>query len=127
MNAKKIREFINDLFRSNLVTRLEYDILHQQSQYEDRIREKDEEIGRLRTQIVALNNKIDDYMSDPSFVWWLTQRNQAPRTHTPQQIPSVDTPRASTWQEIQADWYRKQEESNGVPVERRSEELQQQV
>lgn len=116
--AQKARKFVRDLLGSRLVEHLETELFHQQTMYDARLNERDQEIAQLRQEALRLRAKFDEYELDPSYFWWLAERGK--RTPPPDDnIHSVsEVPAPKSWREIQTDWYRQQaseESSNGVP------------
>lgn len=57
----EIRNFLRELFGSRLVERLEEDLLRLRSDYEFRLKDKDEIIATLRTEKAEMQGKIITY------------------------------------------------------------------
>ena len=129
--AQRARKFIRDLFGSRLVEHLEAELFRQQSFYEQRLLERDQTIAELRQEALRLQAKFSEYELDPTYFWWLAQRGRTPvpansDSHSFSEVP------VSTWQQIQDEWYKRQEESskespNGVQNSGRNEELRVEV
>ena len=127
--AQKIRRTIRELFGSRLVEHLEAEKFLQQSLYEARILERDQEIDRLRQELATLRGKFSEYELDPSYFWWLSQRGRsspAPPSDS-HSVSEVSAPK--TWRQIQDEWYAAQETpeetTNGVSDPGRSESVRQ--
>ena len=126
--AQRIRQTVRDLFGSRLVEHLEEEKFRQQSVYEARLAERDAEIVRLRSEALRLQAKFDEFELDPSYFWWLANRTRKPNdTHS---IPDTSAP-PTTWDQIQAEHYRRQAEEeniNGVSIgEQSGQEVRKQV
>src|ERR1700690_381578 len=118
--AQRIRKFIRDLFGSRLVEHLETELFRQQSQYDARLLERDQEIAELRQEALRLRAKFDEYELDPSYFWWLAERGR--KSAAPPPNPDLhsqsEVSAPKSWRQIQDDWYREQaseESTNGVP------------
>lgn len=124
------------LFGSRLVESLETQLMRTRQDYEHRLMERDSTIDELRAERDRLRTKFDEYEADPSYYWWLSQRTQARLPRRPDFQQDTESAPEGSWQRIQQDWYRKQDEEarlaadkekveHGIPVEGRQEAQQQ--
>ena len=107
--AQKIRQFVRDLLGSRLVEHLEAQLFLQQSLYESRLNERDQEIARLRQEALRLTAKFEEYELDPSYFWWLAQRGKASPPASPDLHSLSEVPTPKTWREIQVEHYAREE------------------
>ena len=134
MTARDIRRWFTDLFGSRLVDRLEEDLLRLRADYDSRLNERDQTIADLRAELQRFRLKQDEYELDPSYFWWLAHRGQRERQQKTGTLEAVSGPAEGSWQWVQQQHYKQQEEEaareqeikNGIPSQGR-EEVQQQV
>lgn len=108
MNAEKIRKWFHDLFGSRLVVHLETALLKQQSEYDQRLNEKDQIIVDLKSELQRLRGRFDELEMDPSYFWMLASRSKSKNAFSSFPDPIPDTS-VSSWRKIQEDWNRQQE------------------
>ena len=129
MTGKDIRLFFRGLMGSRVAETLELENMRQRQIYEHRLQERDGQISELREERDRLRAKFDEYEADPTYFWWLSQRaaTRARIDKPPVFEQDTEPPTSSSWQAVQADWYRKQaeeaakEKNNGVSEQGRTE------
>ena len=102
----QIRSFLRGLFGSRLTDHMEVELMRLRNDYEGRLQDRERTISDLREQVTALSGKIDRYelvllpLSSPMGDFF---RPKPKRDVSLQGI--TDEPVATTWEEIQAQYY----------------------
>jgi hypothetical protein len=104
--ALSIRTFFHELFGSQVSQILEQHILALRQDYEVRLQDKNDVIQDLREQNAVLRSKIAQY---ELVLIPLANPTSAEKTT----FSAFNEP--SSWQQMQADWYRSQEEPEEIP------------
>ena len=115
MNGFVIRQFLRELFGSQLNARLEEDLLRLRADYDTRLLERDQVIAEQRERLARQDAKLAEWemvlipLVSPVGSLLKPKRERPP-------FESISEPDPNSWPEIQRSWYLKQEAEKEVPV-----------
>jgi len=115
----KIRQFVHDLFGSRLVQQLENDLANLRNDYDRRLQERDETVADLRSQLATTRTKLELYENVLIPLTSPAANLLKPKREVPFEL--ISEPNPNSWAGIQAAWYKKEEDKDGIPESIRQE------
>jgi hypothetical protein len=118
--AQKVRRFFRDLFGSRLVDALELRVLEVQQECERRVRDKDDLIFSLRSDLSALRAKMETYetillpLASPA-------GNLFKPKPDPKTFERLSGPEPGSWAWVQSEWNRKQADEEAAEAAKEQE------